>query len=119
MTALGDHAIAELDHEGITDPVRAAIVMIVGTYADLTDANIETAKGIVELLLQFKALSPLTNDPGEWQARTDIVSGQEVWQSKRWPDAWTYDSSFRGYFLMSEHNGDGTPNTHNTVIPEG
>ncbi|MGW4484342.1 hypothetical protein ACWEOE_10940 [Amycolatopsis sp. NPDC004368] len=109
MTALGDHAIAELDHEGITDPMRAAIVTIVGTYAELTEADIDTAKGIVELLLQFKALGPLTNDPAEWQSRTDVVSGQQVWQSKRWPDAWTYDVTFSSYFLLSAHNSGGSP----------
>ncbi|MGW4127946.1 hypothetical protein [Amycolatopsis japonica] len=118
MTALGDHATAELDYQGIVDPERALIVTIVGTFAEFADEDIPEILEKVKLLLDFKPLSPLTNDPAEWDQRDDVVLGQQVWQSNRQPDAWTYDSGFHTYFLMSEHNGGGISDTHTTISGE-
>ena len=117
MTALGDHAIAELDYQGIVDPERARIVTIVGSFAEFADADIPGILEKVQLLLQFKPLSALTSDADEWEERDDVVPGQQVWQSTRQPDAWTYDDGFHTYFLMSEHNG-GISDTHTTISDE-
>jgi hypothetical protein len=117
MTALGDHAIAELDLEGVQDPARAALITIVGTYASFTTDQIADMKATVDLLLQFKPLSPLTDDPAEWLDRSAVVSGQAIWQSKRRPDAWTYDATFATYFLLSQRDSGGTPTL--PTIPAG
>jgi hypothetical protein len=114
MTALGDHAIAELDYQGVADPHRALFVTIVGAFAEFASADIADALDKVQKLIGFNPLSPLTNDPGEWQLRDSVVSGQAVWQNKRCPDAWTYDSTFALYFLLSGHNG-GNGGPFNTV----
>lgn len=114
MTALGDHAIAELDYQGIVDPDRARFITIIGTFAEFAAEDTPGALDKVQKLLQFKALTELTNDPGDWQLRDTVVNGQTVWQSKRWPDAWTYDPTFAIYFLLSGHNG-GNGGPFNTV----
>ncbi len=118
MTALGDHAAAELDYQGIVDPEKGRIVTIVGTFADFDEEDLPGILEKVQLLLQFKPLSPLTNDPDDWDERDDVVPGQKVWQSNRQPDAWTYDPGFHTYFLMSEHNGGGIADTHTTISGE-
>ena len=91
MTALGDHAIAELDYQGIVDPDRAAIITIVGNYADFSDEERPAIISKVATLLGFKPLSPLTNDPDEWTDRSDESGGRPLWQSERDPDAWSHD----------------------------
>lgn len=118
MTALGDHAIAELDYQGIIDPDRALLITIVGTFAEFDDDVIPEALTKVEQLLRFKPLTDLTNEPGQWTDRSDdgavpVVHGQKIWQSKRDPDAWTYDPDFGSYFLLSQQN-TGEPSTFPT-----
>ena len=101
MTALGDHAAAELDYQGITDPERASILTIVGNYAEFSE---EDRPGIIEkvrVLLLFKPLSDLTNDPDEWTDQSDLVGGRPLWQSTRDPDAWSHDEG-QHYWYMSD-----------------
>lgn len=117
MTALGDHATAELTYQGITDPEKTNIITIVGTFAEFTDEEIPDVLAKVTKLLCFQPLSELTNDPDEWTLRDNIVNGQQIWQSTRYPDAWTYDPTFAIYFLLSGHNGNpGGP--YNTIPAE-
>lgn len=47
-------------------------------------------------LLQFKNLSPLTNDPREWNKVTE-----DVWQSIRNPEAFSNNGG-KTYYLLSE-----------------
>jgi hypothetical protein len=117
MTALGDHAIAELAYQGVEEPAKTNITTIVGAFAEFPDELIPQVYDQVGKLLNQQPLSELTNEPSQWVARDDIMPGQQVWQSKRWPDAWTYDPQFRTYFLMSEHNGP--PNSHTTITVGG
>lgn len=101
MTTLGDHAAAELDHEGIVDPDRASILTIVGTYAEYSDAARPAIIAKVNTLLQFKPLSALTNDPAEWTDRSSLVGGQSLWQSTRDPDAWSHDGGLHFWYMSS------------------
>lgn len=117
MTVLGEHATAELTYQGVEDPEKSNIITIVGTFAEFTDEEIPDILAKVQKLLCFQPLSQLTNDPAEWTLRDDVVNGQQVWQSTRYPDAWTYDPTFAVYFLLSGHNG-GTSTPLNTV-PKG
>lgn len=117
MTALGTHAAAELDRAGVTDPVRSYIITIVGTFAEFASEDIAGTLAQVELLLGFRPLSDLSNDPDEWVLRDSVVNGQRIWQSTRNPDAWTYDPTFAVYFLLSGHNG-GDSGPFNTVPAE-
>ncbi|WP_116206209.1 hypothetical protein [Amycolatopsis circi] len=102
MSDLGDHAIYELDYQGIVDPDRARIIAIIGNFADYTDpvARAE-AFARVQTLLQFKALSPLTSEPAQWVDRSSLSGGRELWQSKRDPDAWSRDGGST-YYMQSQ-----------------
>jgi len=117
LTALGDHTIEELTYQGAVDPAKANIITIVGTFAEFTDEEIPLVYEQVGKLLKFQPLSELTDEPDQWEERGEIVPGQQVWQSKRYPDAWTYDDEFKTYFLMSEHNG--AANSHTTTVVGG
>jgi hypothetical protein len=102
MTALGDHAIYELDYQGIVDPDRANIITIVGTFANYTDPVArEAILQKVLLLLQFKPLTPLTNELAQWVDRSPTLGGNPLWQSKRDPDAWSHDGGAH-YFYASQ-----------------
>lgn len=101
MTALGDHAIAELDYQGIVDPDRANIITIVGTYAEYDDADRPDIIAKVNTLLQFKPLTALTNDPAEWTDRSSLVGGQPLWQSTRDPDAWSHDGGHHFWYMSA------------------
>jgi hypothetical protein len=102
VTALGDHAIAELDILGVVDPLRAATITIVGTLADLTVEQRDIVNGYVTILAQFKPLSPLTNDPAQWLDRSATSGERALWQSARDPDAWSRDDG-QTFFRMSEN----------------
>jgi len=60
-------------------------------------------------LLQFKTLSPLTNDPDEW-FNTAEMSGHDLWQSTRDPACFSNDGG-KTYYDVS----DSTRTTHHTV----
>ena len=102
MTALGDHAIAELDIIGETDPIRDSTITIVGTLAELTVPQRDIVNAYVALLTQFQPLSPLTNDPDTWIDRSATSGERPLWQSSRDPDAWSRDDGVT-YFRMSEN----------------
>lgn len=107
MTALGDHAIYELGYQGITGTDYDNIVNIVGTFANYTDPEERAAiQQKVALLLGFKPLTPLTNEPAQWVERSSVLGGLQEWQSKRDPDAWSHDGGLT-YYYASE-----TPAVH-------
>lgn len=54
-------------------------------------------------LLQFKNITPLTDDPDEWQDRSE-ESGVPMWQSKRNPAAFSEDGGETYYLLDGEGN---------------
>lgn len=102
MTALGDHAIYELTYQGITGADYDNIVQIVGSFANYTnpvERNAILQK--VLTLLQFKPLSPLTNESAQWVDRSSTSGARSEWQSKRDPDAWSHDAG-QNYFYASQ-----------------
>lgn len=113
MTALGDHAQAELTRIGAPDELKFPLIDMVGTFADLSVDTQPLAREYLDKLLSFAALSQLTNDPAEW---TQLNLGDtQAWQSTRNPDAWSKDSSHATYFLISELDGNGTVTLHPTA----
>ena len=61
-------------------------------------ASASYAIGIIEKLLQFKPLSPLTYEPDEW---TDVseMSGTPMWQNKRDGEVFSTDGGKTHYSL--------------------
>lgn len=112
MTALGEHAQAELELIDAPDEIKFPLIDMVGTFADMPEEDWPLARQYLEKLLSFNALSPLTNNPAEWTALP--MGDTTVWQSNRWPDAWSKDPNHNTYFLISELSTDGTLQLHPT-----
>ncbi|WP_409186509.1 hypothetical protein F9C11_20660 [Amycolatopsis sp. VS8301801F10] len=113
MSDLGDHAVYELDYQGITDPDRARLIAIVGNFADYTDPEARAAAlQKVQTLLQFKPLSPLTSEPDQWVDRSSLSGGRQLWQSKRDPDAWSHDAGAT-YYMQSQTDAP----YQSTIVP--
>jgi len=117
MTALGDHAIAELTAINAPDVIKTPLITIVGNFADVPspETNWPLMREYLEKLLAFSPLTPLTNDPAEWSSQFSLMGENLIWQSTRWPDAWTKDPNFSNYFLISELTADGSLQLHPTV----
>jgi hypothetical protein len=104
MTALGDHAVNELDRIDAPSVIGDPLTMIVGTFADVPDpeTNWVVMRDYLDKLLKFEPLSPITADPAEWVSRFEQAGNVPIWQSIRWPNAWTRSPTFATYFLMTE-----------------
>lgn len=113
MTALGDHAQSELTLIGAPDEIKFPLIDMVGTFADLAMSDQPVAREYLEKLLSFGPLSALTNNPDEWE--TIPMGDTTVWQSKRWPGAWSKDPNHNTYFLITELEPDGTVHLHPTT----
>lgn len=107
MTALGDHAIAELTRIGAPDVIKTPLVTIVGTFADVSDpeTNWPVMRQYLDKLLRMEPLSQLTNDPADWESLFTETGSSQLWRSTRSPGAYTHDATFATYFLLSEVNG--------------
>lgn len=108
MTALGDHAISELELIDAPSVIADPLVLIVGTFADVPDpaTNWPIMREYLDKLLKMQPLSPITANPDEWTSRFEQAGGVALWQSARDPNAWTRDPTFAKYFLMSEAGDD-------------
>lgn len=117
MTALGDHATAELTAIGAPDVIKTPLIQIVGLFADVAspETNWPLMRNYLDKLLAFAPLTQLTNNPAEWVSQFTLVGEVAIWQSTRWPDAWTKDPAFGTYFLLSELQGDGPVTLHPTI----
>lgn len=117
MTALGDHATAELTAIGAPDVIKTPLITIVGTFADVPnpETNWPLMRNYLDKLLAFAPLSSVTNDPAEWTSQFTLFGEIPIWQNNRWPDALTKDPSFGNYFLISELEAGGTVTLHPTA----
>jgi hypothetical protein len=113
MTALGEHAQAELELIGAPDEIKYPLIDMVGTFADIPTESQALVRDYLEKLLSFCALTPLTNAAEQWSPLT--LGDIQAWQSTRNPDAWSKDPNHNTYFLISELEADGTVTLHPTV----
>jgi hypothetical protein len=115
MTVLGDHAISELAIIDAPSELAAALTTIVGTFADVSNpaTNWPIMRDWLDKLLKMQPLSPISADPSQWTDRFEQAGNVPMWQSTRNPDAWTRDSTFATYFLMSEA-GDELAELHDS-----
>lgn len=65
---------------------------------------------VLHELLQFHNLTPLTDDPAEWQDISDMQGGQPGWQNRRRSEAFSEDCG-RTYWLLSEREAAGSMST--------
>jgi len=113
MSNLVDHARRELALIKEDEDTTRGILAVIQAFADMGHSGGSAAICIprIEKLLRYDNLSPLTNDPDEWNA-----VGNSMFQSNRNPAAFSQDGG-KTYWLLSTgmetiytskgaHNGD-------------
>ncbi len=105
------HARRELTRIGEDSDVTEWFVRVVREFASFGHSGGSASICIPRLnqLLQYEPLSPLTDDPAEWEDRAEIM-GEPWWQSIRDPRAMSKDGG-KNYWLVTEAGGsdDVTP----------
>jgi hypothetical protein len=83
-SALVQHARRELELVGEDPETVEGLCRVVQAFADMghSGGSASVAVPMLERLLRFQALMPLTDDPGEWEDRSEI-SGYPLWQNRR------------------------------------
>lgn len=88
------------------------------THYGHSGGTIGFAVGMIEELIFFHPLSPITNNPDEWQNVTEYTDGTEMWQNRRDCRLFSHDEGqtwysiedprwdrrFRGYFFRRKWN---------------
>ena len=113
MSNLVNHARRELtriygpevdwDPDDIDTKMCNHILHMVEEFADEghSGSSASYALWVLERLLQFKPLTPITNDPDEWMEVFDDDRGRPVYQNRRDGEAFSHDGG-RTYYLLSE-----------------
>jgi hypothetical protein len=99
MSNLVEHAKRELELLGETDEEYInGILQVVNAFAAFghSGGSASVAIPTIHELLQFHTLTPLTNNPEEWN---EVAEG--VWQNSRNPEAFSGDEGVT-YYLLSE-----------------
>ena len=98
---LVDHARRELARLNNDEDFNNSIIASVRAFASYghSGGSASVAIPVLHQLLQFKPLTPLTNDPKEWNEVDN-----EMWQSNRDSEAFSKDRGMT-YYLLSEPDG--------------
>lgn len=106
------HAKRELAYAGNDEPFNQAIMKAVrgfASYGGHSGGSFEVAAHILNEILHFRNLTPLTDNPDEWIDQSEI-SGEPLWQNVRNGEAFSEDGG-KSYWLLSEgaHSGNRAP----------
>jgi len=107
---LVDHARRELGYVGEEPETIAGYLKVIRAFADMghSGGSASVAIPVINELLQFKNLTPLTDNPEEWEehgpAKWDGTNG--VWQNIRNGEAFSNDGG-RTYYLLSNGSHAG------------
>lgn len=98
------HARRELELAGNDEDFNMSIINAVRAFTSYghSGGSASVAIPMLNELLQFKNLTPLTDDPKEWMK----ISEDDGWQSRRNAEAFSMDEG-KTYYLLS----DGSNNT--------
>lgn len=103
------HARRELELVGNDANFNESIIKAVEGFASYghSGGSASVAINILNDLLQFKNLTPLTNDPKEWMYVADEIWGEPggIWQNRRNSEAFSNDGG-KTYYLLSEGGHD-------------
>ena len=99
------HARRELALLGNDEAFNQSIINAVKAFAAYghSGGSASIAVPMLTALLQWKALTPLTDDPDEWQHHDAERTGNEggFWQNLRDPEAFSKDGG-KTYYLLSD-----------------
>jgi len=92
MSNLVEHARRELEILGEDKETVEGYLRVIKAFADMghSGGSASIAIPIVNKLLQFENLKPLSNNPSEWEDRSEM-SGYPLWQNKRNPKYFSTD----------------------------
>lgn len=124
---LVDHAQDELWRAGLLDAdsdyggmLGKAALALVRLFAEQGHSGFSAAM-TTELfgkLARYEPLTPLTDDPAEWQhIDADVAGDATTWQSRRRPDAFSNDGGATYYCLDDPENY--RPGTVEDIDPDG
>ncbi len=109
-----EHAKYELEQAGLFDAdsdyageVGKAVMEIVEVFAKQGHSGFSAnlVLSVAFDLLQFKPLTPLTNNPDEWFGVSEM-SGKPMWQSKRQPTCFSTDGGQTWYDLNQSQSSE-------------
>lgn len=111
MSRLVDHARRELIRCGQWDEDPAysqSLLAAIAAFCTFGHSGGSQGMAVAQLtaLLAGETLTPLTNDPDEWEDRS-AISGVPMWQNNRNSAAISYDHGLT-YQLMTDTDGDAT-----------
>lgn len=104
---LVDHARRELALIGEDEWLTNGLCKVIEAFAEMGHSGFSAAHStaVLEKLLRFQPLSPLTDDPAEWIDRAQEMGGEPFWQSARDPRAMSTDGG-KTYTLIDEEPPD-------------
>lgn len=96
--SLVEHARRELGYLKNDDDFNEGIVKVIQAFADMghSGGSASYAIPLINDLLQFKNVTPLTDNPSEWN---EVGTG--MWQSQRCSEAFSTDRG-KTYYLLSD-----------------
>jgi hypothetical protein len=109
---LVDHARRELEIIGEEPETIEGYLKVIQAFADMdhSGGSASIAIPVINELLQFNNLGPLTDNPDEWMAISEEMGFDNAWQSRRRSDAFSHDGG-KTYYLLSEgaHQNNPSP----------
>lgn len=118
------HAKRELAKAGLTGPdaeyggmIAEAVLGLVEIFSRQGHSGFSAMKTLMifERLAKFKVLTPLTDDPEEWQD-VSAEAGRPSWQSRRQSSCFSDDGG-KTYYDLSDLREKGTPRPMHTSAP--
>lgn len=101
-----DHARRELELLGNDNDFNDSIIRAVRGFVSYghSGGSAPVAIALLNDLLQYKNIAPLTDSPDEWNhIEEDVAGNANTWQSKRNPAAFS-DNGGKTYWLVDDDN---------------
>lgn len=109
MSNLVQHAERELTLLGEDQETIDGYKKVIQAFADMghSGGSAAIAIPVINELLQFNNITPLTDNPDEWQYISEDVWGSSggIWQNRRSGEAFSNDGG-KTYYLLSEGGND-------------
>jgi len=105
QVSLREHARRELEIVGEDPKVIDWYLSVIDKFTEFghSGTSAEHTTRVLEQLLRYNNLTPLTDDPDEWLDVAEYNDGMVLWQSKRNPQAFSADNG-KTYKLVTQHN---------------
>lgn len=97
-----EHARRELALAGVEEDIRPSLLGAIEAFTSYghSGGSASVCIPLLNDLLNYRALTPLTDDPAEWEDES-ARSGYPLWQNVRDSQAFSRDGG-RTYFMLSE-----------------